>query len=135
MSSVASSLQGPGPSGALTLETPVVATDVGGTSELVLHGVHGLIVPRGDAAAITHAVEEVLADPDATRRRAAAARQRVETELSFRSRMRTPRHTLVCFMPSCPSPDARGSAGAGEAGILARSAWWTAPAASPISPA
>lgn len=72
---------------AMALETPVVATDVGGTRELVTDGVHGLIVPPRQPAAIVAAVERVLADPASTRSRVASARHRVETELSFRARM------------------------------------------------
>ncbi len=35
---------------AMALETPVVATDAGGTRELVEHGIDGLIVPTGERA-------------------------------------------------------------------------------------
>jgi glycosyltransferase involved in cell wall biosynthesis len=72
---------------AMAFETPIVATDVGGTRELVEHGEHGLVVPPGDAHALANAIEQVLAAPDATRRRAVAARRRVENALSFRARM------------------------------------------------
>lgn len=73
---------------AMALETPLVATDVGGTSELVTPDVHGLIVPPGSVAALHAAVERILADPEAAHRRAAAARQRIEVELSFEARTR-----------------------------------------------
>jgi glycosyltransferase involved in cell wall biosynthesis len=73
---------------AMALETPAVATDVGGTGELMTEGVHGLLVPRHDVAALRHALARVLADPEAARNRAAAARARVESELSFEQRMR-----------------------------------------------
>jgi glycosyltransferase involved in cell wall biosynthesis len=72
---------------AMALETPIVATDVGGTSELVTDGLHGLIVPPGNPSAIASAVEEVLGNPLATNTRVRAARRRTETELSFRVRM------------------------------------------------
>jgi glycosyltransferase involved in cell wall biosynthesis len=72
---------------AMALETPLVATDVGGTREVAADGVHGLLVPPGDAAALAAAIERALADPEAARRRAAAARARVERELSFDARM------------------------------------------------
>jgi glycosyltransferase involved in cell wall biosynthesis len=71
---------------AMALETPVVATDVGGTAELVTNGVHGLIVPPGDADALAGAIAGALQDGPATRARAAAARKRVEGELSFERR-------------------------------------------------
>jgi glycosyltransferase involved in cell wall biosynthesis len=72
---------------AMALETPIVATDVGGTRELVQDGTHGIIVAPGNARALTDAIESMLAAPDAMRQRAVAARRRVETVLSFRARM------------------------------------------------
>jgi glycosyltransferase involved in cell wall biosynthesis len=74
---------------AMALQVPVVATDVGGTRALVEHGVHGLLVPRRDPAAMAAAIVDTLERRDATARRVAAARTRVETELSFAARTRT----------------------------------------------
>jgi glycosyltransferase involved in cell wall biosynthesis len=74
---------------AMALETPVVATEVGGTGEVIEDGVHGLLVPPRDTRALAAAIERTLADPEATRRRVRAARARVERELSFDARMRT----------------------------------------------
>lgn len=71
---------------AMALETPIVATDAGGTRELVRHGVDGLIVPCGDVPALMRAVEMVLNDPAAALSRAATARRRIERELSFEAR-------------------------------------------------
>lgn len=73
---------------AMALETPVVATSVGGTAELVEDGVDGLVVPPNDAAALAYAIEHTLLDRVATARRVANARARVERELSFDARMR-----------------------------------------------
>jgi glycosyltransferase involved in cell wall biosynthesis len=72
---------------AMAMETPVVATDVGGTAELMRTEVEGLVVPAGGVAALVRAIEHVLVDRDAAARRARAARGRVETELSFASRL------------------------------------------------
>jgi len=72
---------------AMALETPIVATHVGGTAELVTHGMHGLLVPPGRAAPLANAIEAALADRAASAVRAAAARRRVETELSFERRI------------------------------------------------
>jgi glycosyltransferase involved in cell wall biosynthesis len=71
---------------AMALETPVVATDAGGTSEVVRDGIEGIIVPPGDPRALARAIEQVLQDRPAAHRRAALARTRVEDELSFRAR-------------------------------------------------
>jgi glycosyltransferase involved in cell wall biosynthesis len=73
---------------AMALETPLVATDVGGTRELVAHGVEGLIVPPGHTAPIVDAIEILLAAPERARAMAVQARRRVEGELSFASRTR-----------------------------------------------
>ncbi len=48
---------------AMGCETPVVASDAGGLPEVVEHGVTGLIVPRGDSAALADAMGSLLVDP------------------------------------------------------------------------
>ena len=72
---------------AMALETPVVATDVGGTSELVRDRVDGLIIQPGTERLLTDAMAVILSDVDGARARAVAARQRVESDLSFDVRM------------------------------------------------
>jgi glycosyltransferase involved in cell wall biosynthesis len=74
---------------AMALETPIVATDVGGTAELIADNVHGLLVPADDVDALVQAMERTLADRTAAAQRVQAARRRVEGELSFATRMRT----------------------------------------------
>jgi len=74
---------------AMASSVPVVATDVGGTRSLVVHGVHGLLVPRRAPAALAQAIAATLDDRAATAQRVAAARARAETELSFDVRTRT----------------------------------------------
>jgi glycosyltransferase involved in cell wall biosynthesis len=71
----------------MALETPIIATDAGGTTDLVTDHVHGLITPPGDADALARRIDEVFGNPDAAARRAAAARARVEHDLSFDARM------------------------------------------------
>jgi glycosyltransferase involved in cell wall biosynthesis len=73
---------------AMALETPIVATDVGGTAELVEDGVHGSIVPPGNIECLNEAIESLLADRARARRMTGNARRRVENELSFESRVR-----------------------------------------------
>jgi len=72
----------------MALEIPVVATAVGGTRELVEHGIHGLLIPRRNPQVMAQAIEQTVDDPQATGRRVAAARTRAETELSFDARTR-----------------------------------------------
>jgi glycosyltransferase involved in cell wall biosynthesis len=73
---------------AMALETPVVATNAGGTGELLHHNVHGVIVPCKDEPALTRAIATALLDTTTTTSRAAAARRRTEHALSFETRMR-----------------------------------------------
>jgi glycosyltransferase involved in cell wall biosynthesis len=73
---------------AMAMETPVVATNVGGTCELIDHGVQGLLVPADNAFAMAHGLERMITDHSLRRRCTVAARARVEQELSFVARMR-----------------------------------------------
>ena len=73
---------------AMALETPVVATAVGGTGELIEDEVHGLLVPKNDPNALARAIARTLDDRVATGVRVANARRRVEAELSFDARTR-----------------------------------------------
>lgn len=73
---------------AMAMESPVVATEAGGTAELVFNGEHGRIIPIGSVNELVAAMLEAVADPAATRRMADAARRRVEGELSFETRVR-----------------------------------------------
>jgi glycosyltransferase involved in cell wall biosynthesis len=74
---------------AMSLGSPIVATAVGGTAELVTANVHGLLVPPGSAVALKASIDGSLADASAAAGRARAARRRVETELAFDKRMMT----------------------------------------------
>jgi glycosyltransferase involved in cell wall biosynthesis len=62
---------------AMAAGRPVVASDVGGVSEVVEHGCSGLLVPRRDAAALAAAVIDLLRDPAGAARLGAAARAAV----------------------------------------------------------
>lgn len=73
---------------AMAMETPLVATDVGGTGELAQDEQHCLLIPCRNVGALGAAIERALSDPRASQQRAVAARQRVETELSFERRTR-----------------------------------------------
>jgi glycosyltransferase involved in cell wall biosynthesis len=72
---------------AMAMETPIVATDVGGTADLIQNGDHGLLAPPRSPAALARAIEEALDDVESTNKRRAAARLRVEQEFSFDKRL------------------------------------------------
>jgi glycosyltransferase involved in cell wall biosynthesis len=65
---------------AMACGRPVIAADAGGTAELVGREESGVLVPPGDAEALTAAVRELLEDPERRRRLGEAARQRIESE-------------------------------------------------------
>ena len=73
---------------AMAMETPVVATDVGGTREIATPDDHAIIVPSLDVEALAAGMERALGDPAGRAARAAAARRRIERELSFDARTR-----------------------------------------------
>ncbi|MBI3298075.1 MAG: glycosyltransferase family 4 protein [Elusimicrobia bacterium] len=61
---------------AMSAGKAVVATRAGGVSELVRHGVDGLLVPSGDPGALTRAMRRLWDDPALRRRLGASARRR-----------------------------------------------------------
>jgi glycosyltransferase involved in cell wall biosynthesis len=62
---------------------PVVATRVGGLSHLIQDGVHGLLVPRRDPAALAAAIDELLGDPARRAAMGRAGRERRRSEFSL----------------------------------------------------
>lgn len=63
---------------AAALGLPVVATDVGGTRDVIESGVNGLVVPEiGDAGAFARALARLASDPALLDSLAAAARRRI----------------------------------------------------------
>lgn len=57
---------------------PIVATEVGGIPEIVMHGDGGMLVPPASPASLAAALETIEAlEPEARTRMGAAARERV----------------------------------------------------------
>jgi glycosyltransferase involved in cell wall biosynthesis len=67
---------------AMACGVPPVATDVGGVSELIAHGVDGFLQPKGDIAAQAADVVRLLTDGSLYDRVASAARNKAMTEFS-----------------------------------------------------
>jgi phosphatidyl-myo-inositol alpha-mannosyltransferase len=63
---------------AMAAGVPVVASDIAGYREVVRNDVDGLLVPPGDAAALTETVGRILRDPDLAKRLAEAGRARAQ---------------------------------------------------------
>jgi len=69
---------------AMAMKVPVVATDVGAVSEMVLHGRTGFVVPPREPDAIAEAVLTYSSAPGAqVRQMVEAARQRIEAEFAI----------------------------------------------------
>lgn len=72
---------------ALLMELPVVATNVGGTAEIMTHGRHGLLVRPGDVSELEGAIEEVLEDPKRYKEMARSGADRVRSEFDHSRRV------------------------------------------------
>lgn len=70
---------------AMAMEKPVVATDVGGTGEVVRHGQSGLLVPPRDPETLARAIGAVLAEPERAREMGRLGRRIVVDGFSARS--------------------------------------------------
>ncbi|HYD47987.1 MAG TPA: glycosyltransferase [Terriglobales bacterium] len=73
---------------AMAMERPVVATDVGGTGEVVRHGESGLLVPPRNPIALAKAILEVAEDPQRARAMGALGREIVESKFSANAMVR-----------------------------------------------
>jgi glycosyltransferase involved in cell wall biosynthesis len=63
---------------------PIVATNVGGNSEVTVHGETGLLVPPRSPEALAAAMLEMLSDPTRARQMGQAGRRRVEQHFDLR---------------------------------------------------
>jgi glycosyltransferase involved in cell wall biosynthesis len=70
---------------AMAAGVPIVATDVGGTSEMVEDGVTGVLVPPRNAVALAHAIASLLADPVRRHAMGEAGRLRVSERFSLQA--------------------------------------------------
>ena len=68
---------------AMACGLPVVATDVGGNADLVIHGVTGQIVPAGDVDAMAHSLVQLASSPELAQSMGRAGRQRILEKFSL----------------------------------------------------
>jgi glycosyltransferase involved in cell wall biosynthesis len=105
---------------AMATGLPVVASAVSGLPLAIGHGVHGLLVPEGDATALGGAIEHLIGDAQLRARLGLAARQRAVTELSWDQVARAYRDHYARALEGAPAlPEARtalGAHGTGGAG-------------------
>jgi glycosyltransferase involved in cell wall biosynthesis len=69
---------------AMAAGVPVVATDIAGNRDLVVHGQTGFLVPVGDRAGFARWTHRLLEDADLAHRCGAAAAARVRDEFSVK---------------------------------------------------
>jgi len=73
---------------AMAAGLPVVATAVGGTPEVVVDGVTGLLVPPRDPAALAEAIARLLRDPQLRRQMGQAGQERVRAQFNIATTIR-----------------------------------------------
>ena len=74
--------------------TPVIATDAGGTSEVVQHNSTGLLIPIGDSQALKSAIERLWQKPELGIELAEAATARLQEHFDFGQMIASTEETL-----------------------------------------
>jgi glycosyltransferase involved in cell wall biosynthesis len=78
---------------------PIVATEVGGTGEVLEDRRQGRLVPPREPVVLARAIVDVLSDPAAARRMADDARRRVVAEFTFAAKAAAYRRMLEDCLP------------------------------------
>jgi glycosyltransferase involved in cell wall biosynthesis len=68
---------------AMSYGVPVVASDIGGITDIVEHEKSGLLVPPGDATQLARALERLMRDPALASRLGSAGRERVRSAFGW----------------------------------------------------
>ena len=91
---------------AAALEKPIVASDIPAFSEVITHGVNGLLFAPEDATALARQVSRILADESGAERLACAARERYLSAYSSKTMVERYVQLFTSIMPPCiPEPD------------------------------
>jgi glycosyltransferase involved in cell wall biosynthesis len=67
------------PAEAMALAKPVIATNVGGVTDLIENGVSGLLIPSGDAVSLADKIAQLMKNTKLRERLGQAGRKRIET--------------------------------------------------------
>jgi glycosyltransferase involved in cell wall biosynthesis len=99
---------------AMAAGKPVIATDVGGTDEVVTHGVSGLLVRPADPDALANAINAVLGDPAKAARLGAAGQARVRQLFRAETMVQGVQEVYreVLRQPPAPAPASKLGTGA-----------------------
>jgi glycosyltransferase involved in cell wall biosynthesis len=68
---------------AMSMELPVIATSVSGTTDVVENGSDGLLIQRDSAESLAAAMVNIISDPELAHRLGKNARQKVESRFSL----------------------------------------------------
>lgn len=79
---------------------PIVATDVGGVGELVIDGVNGFLVPKGDDKAAARALTQLLQSAELRRSMGSASRLRYEEYFRIEKMVAAVRDNYAMVVPS-----------------------------------
>jgi glycosyltransferase involved in cell wall biosynthesis len=71
----------------MAMGIPVVATDVGGTKELILHDQTGYMVSNGNVEGMAKAILQLASNTALRKELGIAGRRRIEDDFSFRARL------------------------------------------------
>jgi glycosyltransferase involved in cell wall biosynthesis len=77
---------------------PIVATNVGGTPEVMTDGENGILVPPADAAALSRGMAQLLESSSLARRLGQEARKKVSREYSLESLLRRTENLYVTLL-------------------------------------
>lgn len=72
---------------AMAMGVPVVASKTGGTSELILDGKTGILIPPRDSHALAQAVKHLINNPERAKRMGQRGRQRMEERFTLSKQM------------------------------------------------
>ena len=92
---------------AMAAGTPVIATNAGGTGEVVENDATGLLIPIGDDDALEAAIRRLWSEPELARRLTAAATARLAAHFDFDAMVESTADALraaIAPAPSIPSP-------------------------------
>ena len=94
---------------AMACGLPSIVTDVGGNAEIITHGIHGLIVPRGSVDAGAEAITYLATHPQEREKMAQMARTRVCEAFDIEKSMAEIKTAYTCLIRARGVAD-RGSA-------------------------
>lgn len=92
---------------AMAAQVPVITTRIAGVPELVDHGASGLLVPPGDAEALSAAIETVLADPALRKSMGAVGREKVMRAFNVQSEAAWLSQVFMAYAGLCETPGKR----------------------------